>query len=69
VKVAEGLRSELLELGAVDATAELVGTLLRDARDAAGDDALAGEYALAGELGCGLRELLESLEQGYFARR
>jgi geranylgeranyl pyrophosphate synthase len=61
VGIAEELRRELLQLGAVRHTRALINEFLDHARAAAGDE------ALAPSLRTGLHTLLDTLEQQYFA--
>lgn len=63
IRIAEQIRCQLLELGALDATAQLVETLLTQARDAA------KQTALTPGLASGLGELLDRLERDYFTAR
>jgi geranylgeranyl diphosphate synthase type I len=61
VEIAESLRRELTETGAVEETTELIRGLFADARGATGD------AALPASLACGMRGVLGSLDAGYFA--
>jgi geranylgeranyl pyrophosphate synthase len=62
VGLAEGLRRELRESGAIERTEQLIGELVAEARAAACDE------ALGDGLRAGLGGLLGSLESAYFVR-